>query len=253
MVNGLWRIMIDKHGEELRRFQRMLDSAFSGGATSSGKPEDRIVFPLLVCCRDIFEEICFALRDGFGRAALRAVRTMYECVVVARFLHLHPETADGYLDKFYVQWAKISQHLGADDLSAEFESKLRMHVPKYAEGKRVGMQDLDWSGKHTFEMAKEAGQLADLHPLAFDLASAYIHPSAVLFMSAFTAGQTEGALSVGENKQEEEAKFAIMFGCDLMLNAVDLRLKYAPSDGLQDLLDECKADFFRIWGHAPHL
>lgn len=249
----MWPVMVVNHGDELRRFQRMLDLALSAGATSSGKPEDRVVFPLLVCCRDIFEEICFALHDGFGRAALRAVRTMYECVVVARFLHLHPEKADEFLDRFYTQWAKISQHLGAKDRSAEFDSKLRMHVPKYAEGKRVGMRDLDWSGKHLFEMAEEAGRLADLHPLAFDLASAYIHPSPLLYMSGFTPGQTEDSPHVGESKQEEEARFAIMLGYDLMLNAVDLRLKYAPSDALQLLLDECKADFSRIWGHSPHL
>jgi hypothetical protein len=249
----MWPVMVGQYSEELARFQRMLDSAFSGGATSSGKPEDRVVFPLLVCCRDIVEEILFALSEGFGRAGLRAVRTMYECVVVARFLHLHPERVDEFLDKFYLQWAKISQNLGPADRSAEFDSTLRKRVPKYAQGKRLGMQDLDWSGKHTFEMAKEAGQLADLHLMAFDLASAYIHPSSLLFMSAFTPGQTENAPRVGESKQEEEAKFAMMLGYDLMLNAVDLRLKYAPSDSLQLLLDECKADFSRIWGHAPHL
>lgn len=88
---SVWSVMIAEHSDELGRFKRMLDSAFSGGATSSGKPGELIVFPLLVCCRDLVEEIFFAVRDGFGKAALRAVRTMYECVVVARFIDLHPE------------------------------------------------------------------------------------------------------------------------------------------------------------------
>lgn len=209
-MNGVWSVMIAEHGDELGRFNRMLDSAFGAGAASSGKPEERVVFPLLVCCRDIVEEILFALRDGFGRAALRAVRTMYECVVVARFPHLHPEKADEFLDKFYLQSARIKQNTGAKDRATAFDSEIRRHVPKYDQGKRVGRQDLDWSGKHTFEMAREAGQVADLHPLAFDLASAYIHPSSLLLMSAFTAGLTEETLHVGESRQEEEAKFVIM-------------------------------------------
>src|SRR5271166_33251 len=85
------RRQIAEYGAELMRFREMLDLAFAGGARSSKSPEDRVVFPLLVSCRDIVEEILFALNDGFGRAALRSARTMYECVVTARYLNLHPE------------------------------------------------------------------------------------------------------------------------------------------------------------------
>src|SRR5271157_592905 len=78
---------IAEYGAELMRFREMLDLAFAGGARSSKSPEDRVVFPLLVSCRDIVEEILSALNDGFGRAALRSARTMYECVVTARYLN----------------------------------------------------------------------------------------------------------------------------------------------------------------------
>jgi len=33
--------------------------------------EDRVIFPLGVACRDLLEEILFAVSEGFGRLALR--------------------------------------------------------------------------------------------------------------------------------------------------------------------------------------
>src|SRR5271157_5848321 len=51
---------IAEYGAELMRFREMLDLAFAGGARSSKSPEDRVVFPLLVSCRDIVEEILSA-------------------------------------------------------------------------------------------------------------------------------------------------------------------------------------------------
>src|SRR5271166_2347459 len=109
---------IAEYGAELMRFREMLDLAFAGGARSSKSPEDRVVFPLLVSCRDIVEEILSALNDGFGRAALRSARTMYECVVTARYLNLHPEKTDDFLAVFHSQWAKVVQNI-----PSQFRSK----------------------------------------------------------------------------------------------------------------------------------
>ena len=62
-------------------------------------------------CRDIVQEILFAVNDGFGRAALRSVRTLYEYVIFARFLSLHPDKMAGFLDTFHAQWAKVIQNI----------------------------------------------------------------------------------------------------------------------------------------------
>jgi len=210
-----------------------------------------MVFPLLVCCRDLMEEVLISVHKGFGRAALRAVRTMYECVVVARFIRAHPEKAE-LLDTFHAQWAKIVQNLPTNEVSPTLDEMLRERVPKYG-GKNVSVRDVEWSGKKTLEMAREAGPLADLHPLAFDLASAYVHPSAVLFMSMFTPGSGEDAVCIGEGGHEEEAEFAVMLSYDLVLNAAGLRLKYSPTDNLRSLLAECKTDFARMYGHPAHV
>lgn len=245
-MSAIWHRILTEHVNEIRRLKTLLDTAFSGGARASDAPEDRMVFPLLVCCRDTMEEVLFSVHEGFGRAALRAVRTMYECVVVARFIHAHPEKAEEFLNTFHAQWAKIVQHLPTNEVSPTLDGILRARVPKYRSGQNVSLHDVEWSGKKTLEMAREAGPLADLHPLAFDLASAYVHPSAVLFMSIFGPGSGEDAVCVGESGHEQEAKFAVMLSYDLALNAAGLRLEYSPSDELRSLLAECKTDFARM-------
>jgi hypothetical protein len=224
-----------KCGTELERVRRLMDLAFAGGAASTSVLEDKVVFPLLVSCRDITEEILLAVKDGFGRAALRATRTMYECVVIARHLNLHPEKTSDFLDIFHAEWAKVYQDIPEARRGASMDQSIAAHVPKYAQQRRVGMKELDWSGTHVHEMAKEAGQLADL------------------LSTLSTSGQDESVIKISEKTQDVESRYAIRIAHDLLLNSVDLRLKYAPSLALQELFGECESDFLRIWGYQPHI
>lgn len=252
--NNSIREKVAEHSAELVRLVELLDLAFARGAKTSKAYEDRVVFPLLVSCRDIVEEILFAVNEGFGRAALRGARTMYECVVIARYLNLHPDKTDSFLSMFHVQWAKILQNIPVQYRSPELDVSLTERVPKYAQGKMVGLKDLNWSGEHTLAMAKEAGQLADIHSLAFDYASAYIHPSAIFFLTMLSQSSPDGEVfQVGTRSQEPEAMQALRIAHDLILNAVELRLKYSPSVAQQERFETCKEDFIRIWGYPPHI
>jgi len=229
-----------------------MDLAFSRSARSSNAPEDKVVFPLLVSCRDIAEEVLFCIKEGFGRAALRATRTMYECVVTARHLNLHPEKTDAFLEMFHVEWARVYQEIPSAYRDPKLDSEIGARVPKYAQGRRIGMGDLDWSGSVVSAMARDAGALVDLHSLAYVLSSAYIHPGAQFLISNLNLG-TNQKLHVGERSQNTEAAFALRSAHDLLLNAVDLRSRYSPSPELSQLFDYCKADFEKIWGYPPHI
>jgi hypothetical protein len=125
-------------------------------------------------------------------------------------------------------------------------------VPKYAAGKRVGLQDLKWSDSQVADMAREAGSLVELHHLAFTLASAYIHPGAHFLLSQMSM-TSDGVFHVDEKPQDAASAFALRSGHDLLMNAVDLRLKYAPSEELRLQFEVCKADFKKIWGYEPHI
>jgi hypothetical protein len=64
---------------------------------------------------------------------------------------------------------------------------------------------------------------------------------------------SDGVFHIDEKPQDAESAFALRSGHDLLINAVDLRLKYAPSVELSSLFEICKTDFERIWGYPPHL
>lgn len=133
-----------KYSTELARLRSTLNLAFGIGAHSSNADEDRVVFPFGVSCRDIFEEIVAAVERGHGRSALRTARTMYECVVFSRHIHVHPEKANLFLNKFYEQWAKIVQNLpDRPENMPEMHKALSQRVPKYDGGKRISVQDLN--------------------------------------------------------------------------------------------------------------
>lgn len=249
---GYWQTISRLHAAEINRVRELMDIAFSRGATSSKASEDKVVFPLLVSCRDIVEEILFSVKDGFGRAALRSTRTMYECIVAARYINLYPELAEDFLALFHVEWAKVYQDIPAQFRDPEVDSAIRARVTKYAAGRRIGLRDLKWSDAEVAGMAKEAGALAELHSLAFTLSSAYIHPGAQFLISQISMS-SDGVFHVGEKNEDVESAFALRSSHDLLMNAVDLRIKYAPSKELRSLFEVCKADFENLWGYDPHL
>jgi hypothetical protein len=156
---------LEQHRSEILRLRDTLDLAFARGATSSGAREDRVVFPLGVACRDLLEEILFAVSEGFGRSALRSVRIMHECVVFSRYLSLHPENTDDYLATFHAQYAKVLRDIpDASRALPEIHRVISSKVPSYAAGKPVS---LDWSDKTTKKMAAEVGIASDWHAWAF--------------------------------------------------------------------------------------
>ncbi|WP_260738209.1 DUF5677 domain-containing protein [Tunturiibacter lichenicola] len=246
------REWFSKYPTEITKLTATIDGALANGAKVSDASEDRVVFLLLVSTRDLFEEILFALNEGFGRSALRSVRTMYECVVFARHLNLHPEKTDDFLKLFHTQWAKILQSMPLDARPEPMHSELLNAVPKYGTGKMIGIRDLDWSGSNTFLMAQEAGALVRLHSSAFDYASAFVHPSAVFLMNTLSV-DVSGVTQISNHTQDRESEKAVSMAHDLILNAVDLRYAYAPSPRLKEQLDTCKLDFHRIWGYRPHI
>jgi hypothetical protein len=236
------------YSQEILRLRDTLDLALAKGARASKAREDQVIFPLLVACRDIVEEILFAVSEGFGRLALRSIRTMYECVVFARYLNLHPEKTDDYLATFYAQWAKVLQNFGDPSKTMpQAHKEISAKVPAYAVGKYV---TLDWSDKSTLKMAKEAGIPKQFHALAFNYVSGFVHPSALFLIRHLSRGLAD-VVEVSTKEQDDEAMLALRISHSLILNALDLRLKYEPLPKLQEQLEECKRDFEKIWGCSP--
>jgi hypothetical protein len=238
---------IANYNAELLRLRQALDLAFPREARISA-PE-RAIFPLGAACRDLFEEVIFAVSGGFGQLAFRSVRTMYECVVFARYLSLHPEKTADYLANFYSEWAMVARNIpDADKGMPEVHQAISGQVPQYATGKRL---DLKWSDETTPQMAEGMNIPSSFHAFAFDYASMYVHPSAEFLLRHISEVQPGGVMRIAAKSQDHEARFALRISHALILNVLGLRLEYALSSALGECLEECKRDFFKVWGYQP--
>jgi uncharacterized protein DUF5677 len=241
-----------KYKDELDRLKTAVDLAFGRNVASNvTMPEDRVVFPLGVASRDLFEEIHFLVHHGLGNAALRTARTLYECVVFALYISRHPESWEPYVDTMYAQWANVLRNVpDASQNLPEMHNELVAKVPRYGTGK---MAPIEWNDEgNTYKMASEVGISDEFHSLAFGYTSMFVHPSAVFFLRRLSQSSLDGPVTIKATDDDREWRMAMQIAHDLMINSIRLRLKYSQSSELRASLGICETDFLAIWGYKPH-
>jgi hypothetical protein len=246
---------LTKYKDEIDRLKTALDVAFGAGTRANPSAvEDRIIFPLGVATRDLCEEVIWFVHQGFGNAALRTSRTLYECVVFCLYINKHPDSWENYLGTMHSQWAKIMQNVpGADRNLPQIHNVLLEKVPKYGRGKTAFIS-LDWNDEGTtHKMAADVGISNLFHSLAFNYASGFVHPSAMFLLHNLTQSTPDGPLLTGTDSDRQEWKFALQISHDMTINAMRLRTKYSDSGALRCSLALCEQDFSNVWGYAPQL
>jgi hypothetical protein len=240
-----------KYHDEFDRLIVAMDLAFGAGAASNGSsPEDFVVFPLGVAARNLFEEIHFLVSQGYGDAAVRTSRTLYECVVFALYINKHPETWSPYLETMYASWANVLRSVSdPGGILPEMHQVLSEKFPKYVERKHVS---LNWNDEgHTFAMAADVGVSGDFHSLAFGYTSAFVHPSASFILGRITQLPEEKRFLFGTKRNDNAWRIALQIAHDLMITSIRLRTKYSDSQRLRESVTLCGTDFSNIWGYTP--
>lgn len=114
--------------------QAALDKAFSR-TVSTSKPGDRVIFGLGRLCAEDFLEILLLAGNGYGVAALKLLRGLYERAVTISYLSEHPGEATAFLDYHFVSQHKVLTELRAIGLEERFPRDEREKVE--AEYQRV--------------------------------------------------------------------------------------------------------------------
>jgi hypothetical protein len=92
--------------ERFPHLKDVLATAFLRSAVSS-ESIDRFVFLYgRLCCED-FMEVLLCCGNGYGIAAQKLLRTLYERAVTLRYLHDHQEELPAFLDFHHVQAHKL--------------------------------------------------------------------------------------------------------------------------------------------------
>jgi hypothetical protein len=256
-----WQDFHKRHALFLVRFPHLkdaLDAAFIR-TMSSAEPIDRFVFMYGRLCSEDFFEVLLCCGNGYGAAALKLVRGLYERAVTMTYLHANPNELDAFLDFHHVQAYKlmipieetigkgtIPEHL-AEGVKARFEQVKDKFMVTACE--KCGSRRLHytWSKLDFVSMARKTGTLGEIIVPGYYLPMRQAHATLASLMSRLEA--TERGVSFIPTAQRLEADAALMTAHNVILHVVGTQEERFKVPGLRGKIDICLQDFLDVHRH----
>src|ERR1700730_4457761 len=117
--------------------------------------EGLTVFMLCRLCLKDFSEILLLSSNAHGFAALQVVRSMFEKLVEAKYLHVHPAEIEAYWVYYLVQLEKLGWETIAEKHDKDWKQIVSVFKTKTGRGKTRTQPR--WSRHSLIEIAKEVG------------------------------------------------------------------------------------------------
>jgi len=258
-----WKNFRQRHGRFLERFQNLeaaLNTAFVRIIEKPNSLLDRIIFLSGRLCAEEFNEIYLLCGNGYGVAALKLIRGMYERTVTARYLSTQPEEAENFLDFHWVSQRKlmkaIDETFGPELLGQEKREEVEQKFQAVRE--RFTVTDCKecettrlnytWSKLDFVSMAKKAGEVGELIVPGYYLPMKEIHST---IDAIFTRLDSEAkGLMFDGGPQHKRADDAMITAHNLILNNLELQKDYFKLTSLEEPLAKCLEDFMAIWSRS---
>lgn len=243
--------------ETRSNLERALNLAFIRVQVMSG-PADRFVYFFGRVCLEDFMEILLVCYHGYGVAASKLVRSMYEYAVTLRYLHEHPTEVKTFLAYHRVQSDKLISRLietfGDTVLPAEDIAEARRKAAEVKEDFMIPVCDHPgakmrlnhtWNKLDFAAMAKKTGALGTLIIPGYYLPLRHAHPT--------FGGLTERLEIVDErmglksDAQPEIADRSLMTAHNCILDALEVQKEHFAIEGLEEAMQVCYRDFLRVW------
>jgi Family of unknown function (DUF5677) len=254
-----WEHFKQRHRRFLERFQNLesaLNIAFTREITAS-KPLERIIYFTGRLCAEEFNEIYLLCGNGYGVAALKLVRGMFERTVTARYLSTHPEEAQNFLDFHWIWQRKlmraIDETFGPELLAQEKRSEVEQEFQNIRE--RFTVTDCEkcgttrtnytWSKLDLVSMAKKAGPVGRLILPGYYFPTKEAHSTIDAIFTRLDP-ERKGLVFDG-GPQRKRADDAMLTAHNLILDNLDLQKEYFGLTSLEEPLQKCLADFMDIW------
>jgi hypothetical protein len=243
--------------EAMDNLERALNIAFTRVQTMSD-PADKLAYFLGRVCLEDFMEIWLVCAHGYGVAACKLVRSMYEYTVTLRYLHDNPEEVKTFLAYHRVQTDKLVSRLietfGADVLPAKEIADIRSKAAEVKEdfmipvcdhpGAKMRMNHT-WSKLDFVAMAKKTGVLGTLIVPGYYLPLRHSHPTfGGLTERLETVG---GMMTLKSAAQPDIADRSLMTAHNCILVSLEVQQERFKIEGLAEALHVCCRDFLRVW------
>jgi hypothetical protein len=236
---------------------KAMNLAFTRVQVMEGVADKLVYFFGRIVLED-FMEITLVCYHGYGVAASKLVRSMYEHAVTLRYLHEHPEEAETFLAYHLVQQDKLAsvvietfgENIFPTDLRAEIRSKAAevkkdFMVPVCDHPGAKMRLNHSWNKLDFVAMAKKTGELGTLILPGYYMPLRHAHPT--------FGGLTErleivdGRMGLDAEAQPEIADRSLTTAHNCILNALSVQGSHFTIEGLDEVMQVCYRDFYRVW------
>ena len=220
---------------------------------------DAVVFFLGRQCIDDFLEILVLAGNAEGYGAQKLLRTMFERVVLVKYLAEHPEEVDAFLDHFHVtrlaQLVALQRFVPARSIPTDLADEVRRRYEevkgRYAtpEGSEVSHHGIGtrWTGMAVEDMAEQVG-LGSFVPDAYHEPMLQSQPSAQALIRRMDAGSDGESMDFGDHLDRSLADQVLACAHALILTVLDVQMRHfkLPAEPFSSLLDDWRS----AWGGA---
>ncbi|HLW70546.1 MAG TPA: DUF5677 domain-containing protein [Candidatus Binataceae bacterium] len=251
----------ETHRPFLERFSSLkaaLEIAFVRKETAKCRI-DVIIFYLGRLCVEDFMEVLLLCANGYGVGATKLLRGMYERLVTARYLCIHPAEIDNFLDFHWVDQYRLAQAIekvfpeGTLDNAklTDLKSRRDAALPRFmvTDCKKCGTKrpNYTWSKLDFVSMARATGPTGDRIVEAYYLPTQRAHSTVAAVLKRLTEKEGGSLISFDSGAQRKDASTALITAHNLIINVLDLQKDHFKLSTLDAPLQKCLQDFQEIW------
>jgi hypothetical protein len=235
-----------------------LNRVFIRDMSAQGKPSD-VVYALGRVWSEDYLEVLLLCGNGYGFAALKVLRGMFERLVTAKFLHLHPEETGNYLDYYWINEYRLMQAVertmkpGVIPAERKRRAEERYEIVRQLytipDCKKCGTTRVHhtWHRLDVVSMAHKVG-LQDLIVSCYYVPTHHIHAT-VHGIVARTKSTDAGHLVFDGGAQPEEADRSILSAHALILYVLELQKDQFQLSSFEPTYAKLVEDFERCWAN----
>lgn len=204
---------------------------------------DGLIYDLSREAVNRFSEIGLLCANGVGNGASIILRSMFEYLVTAKYLHIYPEKAEDFINYLFVQMRIVREQTqkiyGKDFVTAEYREMVEENFERVKEKFTYLMKDgrvktkPNWSDMGMVDMAIKSG-LSQFIILAYYFPIEKSHPSALFVLNR-------------KNQEEEIVSQTLMISHRMMIELLTLQHEHFGINELKPLIGQCLQDFDEIW------
>ncbi|HWZ45176.1 MAG TPA: DUF5677 domain-containing protein [Candidatus Saccharimonadales bacterium] len=244
----LWR-------ERLHRLAHTIDLAFTRTQTMNTPIEKFAYFYGTLIAEDFMEIVLVAV-NGYGVAAMKLLRAMYEHTVTLRYLHDHPDETGSFIDYDAIQQFKLMQPIletfGEGALPSEAVADVKRRHAEVKEQFMVKACDCGvkrvnhtWNKLHFAAMAKKTGAIGSLIIPGYFIPLRHAHSTFRAITERLE--KKDGRLSFQRESQPKLADDALMTAHNCILVALEVQSERFTIGGLEAEMQTCVRDWAEIW------